>query len=123
MLDARSMLEYLMLGDTRARKCPQIGARTRLMLGKSMLDPTLKWRYFYHSSRECMTRKMRRKRERDGTRARVASFVTENSTIPVCISMSYNRRTYHSSTPLLYIIPFPFYVTWGLMKLQNVHRH
>ena len=52
MLDARSMpgfecsvcsmLEYLMLDDARARKCSQIGARTRSMLGKSMLVPTLK---------------------------------------------------------------------------------
>ena len=51
MLDARSMLgfecsvcsmlEYLLLGNARARKCSQIGARTRSMLGKSMLDPTL----------------------------------------------------------------------------------
>ena len=37
----RSMLENLMLGDARAQKCSQIGARTRSMLGKSMLDPTL----------------------------------------------------------------------------------
>ena len=51
MLDARSMLgfecsvcsmlEYLLLGNARARKCSQIGARTRSMLGKLMLDPTL----------------------------------------------------------------------------------
>ena len=37
-----SMLKYLMLGDARARKCSQMSARTRSMLGKSMLDPTLK---------------------------------------------------------------------------------
>ena len=36
-----SMLENLMLGDARARKCSEVGARTRSMLGKSMLDPTL----------------------------------------------------------------------------------
>ena len=38
------MLGYLMLGDARARKCSHIGARTRSMLGKSMLDPTLKFK-------------------------------------------------------------------------------
>ena len=37
-----SMLENLMLGDARARKCSEVGARTRLMLGKLMLDPTHK---------------------------------------------------------------------------------
>ena len=34
VLDAR-------ISNARARKCSQIGARTRLMLGKSMLNPTL----------------------------------------------------------------------------------
>ena len=39
----RSMLETLMLGYARARKCSQTGARTRSMLRKSMLDPTLQF--------------------------------------------------------------------------------
>ena len=43
-----SMLKYIMLGDALARKYSEVGARTRSMLGKSMLNPTLM--YFIRSS-------------------------------------------------------------------------